>query len=62
MTTRVDGKIRAAAKDTPNPPLPPDKGHEEPVREPPDEPGAPPTDPTTPPEGDPIPNEPTRLV
>ena len=53
---------RAPAKDTPNPPVPPDKGHGEPVREPPDEPGSPPTDPSTPPEGDPIPNEPTRLV
>ena len=53
---------RAPARDTPNPPVPPDKGREEPVREPPDEPGSPPTDPSTPPEGDPIPNEPTRLV
>ena len=51
---------RAPAVDTPDPPVPPDKGKEEPIREPPGQPGAPPTDPR--PQGDPIPSEPTRLV
>jgi len=50
-------------KDTPPPVVPPDKGQEMPVREPPGQPGAPPTDPATLPKGDPPkPYEPTRLV
>ena len=55
---------RPPSKDTPDPPIPPDKGKEPPppVREPPGQPGAPPSDPSTPPEGDPVPQEPTRLV
>jgi hypothetical protein len=53
---------RPSVPATPDPPVPPDRGREEPVREPPDAPGSPPSDPTTPPKGDPIPAEPTRLV
>ena len=53
---------RAPDKETPDPPVPPDKGQKLPVEEPPDQPGSPPSDPSTPPKGDPIPNEPTRLV
>ena len=52
----------AQDKDTPEPPVPPDKGQKLPVEEPPDQPGSPPSDPSTPPKGDPIPAEPTRLV
>lgn len=54
---------RPPAKDTPDPPVPPDKGRDMPVREPPGQPGSPPSDPSTPPKGDPPkPYEPTRIV
>ena len=43
-------------------PVPPDKGQEPPVEEPPGSPGAPPEDPTTPPAGDPPSGRPTELV
>jgi hypothetical protein len=59
MTQRAP---RTDVPDTPRPPVPPDKGRQDPVEEPPGQPGAPPADPATPPEGDPIPPQPTRLV
>jgi len=43
-------------------PVPPDKGPKPPVEIPPDQPGLPADEPASPPQGDPPPNEPTRLV
>ena len=43
-------------------PIPPDKGPQPPIEEPPDQPGRPDNQPDPPPMGDPKPNEPTRLV
>jgi hypothetical protein len=48
--------------DKPPQPVPPDKGPQPPVEEPPGSPGAPPEDPTTPPVGDPPSGRPTELV
>lgn len=43
-------------------PVPPDKGPQPPIEEPPDQPGNPDDQPDPPPIGDPAPAEPTRLV
>ena len=48
--------------DAPPQPVPPDKGPEPAIEEPPGSPGAPPEDPTTPPAGDPPSGRPTELV
>jgi hypothetical protein len=50
-----------AAIDDPQP-VPPDVGQQPPVETPPDQPGLPEGEPTPTPIGDPVPNEPTRLV
>jgi hypothetical protein len=43
-------------------PIPPDQGPQPPIEEPPDQPGKQDNQPEPLPIGDPIPNEPTRLV
>jgi len=43
-------------------PVPPDVGPQPPIETPPDQPGLPEGEPAPTPIGDPVPNEPTRLV
>jgi hypothetical protein len=58
----ADNGVMTLAEDVPPQPVPPDKGQEPPVEEPPGSPGAPPEDPKTPPAGDPPSGRPTELV
>ena len=60
--TRLELSAMIAGDDVPPQPVPPDKGPEPAVEEPPGSPGAPPEDPSTPPVGDPPSGRPTELV
>ncbi len=57
----TDIDIPPSSPDDPQP-VPPDVGQQPPIEEPPDQPGIIDDEPNPLPIGDPIPNEPTRLV